>query len=59
MKLVQHTYSCMFGTFLFNNEAERTDQMLSGNTASVWSLLNALKPQLTNRLYNPGAHKVN
>lgn len=58
IKLLQHTYSCMFGTFLFNNEKDRLDTGMSGDTACVWSLLDTLRTQLTNKLYSPGAHKV-
>ena len=48
----------MFGTFLFNNEKERQSEQLMSETVSVWSLLESMKPELSNKLYTPGLHKV-
>lgn len=35
-RLLYHTYSCQYGTFLFNNEKERKDANVAGRTRSVW-----------------------
>jgi len=48
---VQHTYSCLFGTFLCNTVKERNALSLELKTASVWSLLSQLK--FRNNLYAP------
>lgn len=57
LKLVQHTYSCLFGTFLCNTQKERVSESLHRHTASVWRLLEDKK--FVNRLYAPTAeHEV-
>ncbi|XP_067938359.1 myotubularin-related protein 2-like [Watersipora subatra] len=58
VRLVHHTYSRMFGTFLFNNEKERQAEKMHQETTSVWSVLEAMKSELINRLYTPGLYKV-
>lgn len=51
VKLVHHTYSCLFGTFLCNTSQERIKHELDTQTASVWSLLQ--DKQFYNKLYSP------
>ncbi|WAR04039.1 MTMR3-like protein [Mya arenaria] len=51
VKLVQHTYSCLFGTFLCNTLRERQANKLSENTASIWALLSL--NNFHNQLYTP------
>ncbi|XP_033747219.1 myotubularin-related protein 3-like [Pecten maximus] len=53
VKLVQHTYSCLFGTFLCNTTQERQKEELDKRTASVWSLLNLKNKRFLNHLYCP------
>ncbi|VDI78779.1 myotubularin-related protein 3/4 [Mytilus galloprovincialis] len=53
VKLMQHTYSHLFGTFLCNNTRERESNQLNLRTASVWSLLNNKNNKFTNHLYCP------
>ncbi|XP_021374659.1 myotubularin-related protein 3-like isoform X1 [Mizuhopecten yessoensis] len=53
VKLVQHTYSCLFGTFLCNTTRERQKEELEKRTASVWSLLNLKNKRFLNHLYCP------
>lgn len=48
VKLAQHTYSNLFGTFLCNTKQERVERV-NDNTFSVWSFLNA--PNFRNHLY--------
>lgn len=55
---MQHVYSCMFGTFLFNNEQEREKDSLSPQLISIWSYLSSGHTQFINKLYTPNAHKV-
>lgn len=58
IKLVQHTYSRLFGTFLCNNAQERKKAKLKTKTASVWSLLLSDNKRFTNYLYNPLTDQV-
>lgn len=53
VKLMQHTYSHLFGTFLCNSIKERETSQLSQRTASVWSLLNNKNNNFINHLYCP------
>lgn len=50
VKLAQHTYSNLFGTFLCNTQQERAKNIY-GKTFSVWEFLNA--PCFRNHLYAP------
>lgn len=52
VKLVQHTYSCLFGTFLCNNAKERSEKHIQERTCSVWSLLRAGNRSFKNLLYS-------
>ncbi|KAF1388852.1 hypothetical protein PFLUV_G00067020 [Perca fluviatilis] len=52
VKLVQHTYSCLFGTFLCNSGKEREDRHVQERTCSVWSLLRPANRTLRNMLYS-------
>ncbi|XP_041643775.1 myotubularin-related protein 3 isoform X2 [Cheilinus undulatus] len=52
VKLVQHTYSCLFGTFLCNSGKEREDRHVQERTCSVWSLLRPANRTLKNMLYS-------
>ncbi|XP_062845186.1 myotubularin-related protein 4 isoform X2 [Trichomycterus rosablanca] len=53
VKLVQHTYSCLYGTFLCNNAQEREARTVYKRTCSVWSLLRAGNKNFQNFLYIP------
>uniref|UniRef100_A0A3B4FKU8 phosphatidylinositol-3,5-bisphosphate 3-phosphatase n=1 Tax=Pundamilia nyererei TaxID=303518 RepID=A0A3B4FKU8_9CICH len=52
VKLVQHTYSCLFGTFLCNSGKDREDRHVQERTCSVWSLLRPANRSLRNMLYS-------
>ncbi|KAK3580803.1 hypothetical protein CHS0354_025144 [Potamilus streckersoni] len=56
VKLVQHTYSCLFGTFLCNMESDRRKHNVRDHTASLWSLL--CDKRFCNLLYEPNKHVV-
>ncbi|XP_064210257.1 myotubularin-related protein 3 isoform X2 [Anguilla rostrata] len=58
VKLVQHTYSCLFGTFLCNSGKEREDQHIQERTCSVWSLLRPANRALRNMLYSSHSETV-
>ncbi|XP_076867817.1 phosphatidylinositol-3,5-bisphosphate 3-phosphatase MTMR4 isoform X2 [Brachyhypopomus gauderio] len=53
VKLAQHTYSCLYGTFLCNNARERETRNIYKRTCSVWSLLRAGNKNFQNFLYIP------
>uniref|UniRef100_A0AAV2J8G7 phosphatidylinositol-3,5-bisphosphate 3-phosphatase n=1 Tax=Knipowitschia caucasica TaxID=637954 RepID=A0AAV2J8G7_KNICA len=53
VKLVQHTYSCLYGTFLCNNAREREAKNMYKRTCSVWSLLRVANKNFQNFLYVP------
>ncbi|XP_060737230.1 myotubularin-related protein 3 isoform X1 [Tachysurus vachellii] len=58
VKLVQHTYSCLFGTFLCNSKKEREDQHIQERTCSVWSLLHPANCSFKNMLYSSQSEMV-
>ncbi|KAF7648599.1 hypothetical protein LDENG_00154020, partial [Lucifuga dentata] len=58
VKLVQHTYSCLFGTFLCNSGNEREDRHVQERTCSVWSLLRPANRTLRNMLYSSHSETV-
>uniref|UniRef100_A0A1A7WHX5 phosphatidylinositol-3,5-bisphosphate 3-phosphatase n=1 Tax=Iconisemion striatum TaxID=60296 RepID=A0A1A7WHX5_9TELE len=58
VKLVQHTYSCLFGTFLCNSGKEREDRHVQERTCSVWSLLRPANRTLRNMLYSSHSESV-
>ncbi|XP_072284692.1 phosphatidylinositol-3,5-bisphosphate 3-phosphatase MTMR4 isoform X2 [Pyxicephalus adspersus] len=58
VKLVQHTYSCLYGTFLANNPCEREQRNINKRTCSVWSLLRTGNKNFHNLLYMPGGELV-
>ncbi|XP_036132100.1 myotubularin-related protein 3 isoform X4 [Molossus molossus] len=58
VKLVQHTYSCLFGTFLCNNSKERGEKHTQERTCSVWSLLRAGNKAFKNLLYSSQSEAV-
>uniref|UniRef100_A0A8C9YQV0 phosphatidylinositol-3,5-bisphosphate 3-phosphatase n=1 Tax=Sander lucioperca TaxID=283035 RepID=A0A8C9YQV0_SANLU len=58
VKLVQHTYSCLFGTFLCNSGKEREDRHVQERTCSVWSLLRPANRTLRNMLYSTHSETV-
>ncbi|XP_061658667.1 myotubularin-related protein 4 isoform X4 [Syngnathoides biaculeatus] len=58
VKLVQHTYSCLYGTFLCNNAREREARNIDKRTCSVWSLLRTGNKNFQNFLYIPSQDMV-
>ncbi|KAG7515598.1 hypothetical protein JOB18_012198 [Solea senegalensis] len=58
VKLVQHTYSCLYGTFLCNNAREREAKNIYKRTCSVWSLLRSGNKNFQNFLYIPSHDMV-
>ncbi|KAK7070785.1 Myotubularin-related protein 4 [Halocaridina rubra] len=57
VKLAQHVYSNLFGTFLCNSSQERSQAEIGERTYSVWSFLRLNRHRYTNYLYTP-THQV-
>ena len=51
-RLLYHLYSCQYGTFLYNNERERTETHISSKTRSVWDYFISRKEQFLNDRYD-------
>ena len=49
--ILDHLYSCLFGTFLFNSEKERRDNKLSTRSQSLWSFINSKRSVFLNPMY--------
>uniref|UniRef100_A0A0P6J551 phosphatidylinositol-3,5-bisphosphate 3-phosphatase n=1 Tax=Aedes aegypti TaxID=7159 RepID=A0A0P6J551_AEDAE len=49
--ILDHLYSCRFGTFLYNTERERVQNDLKNRTVSLWSFINSSHEQYRNPLY--------
>ncbi|KAG0721169.1 Myotubularin-related protein 3 [Chionoecetes opilio] len=53
VKLAQHVYSNLFGTFLCNSSQERVQADIGDRSYSVWAFLKVNKQRYTNYLYIP------
>ncbi|XP_067257743.1 myotubularin-related protein 1a isoform X2 [Chanodichthys erythropterus] len=49
--ILDHLYSCLFGTFLYNSEQERVEKALNSKTVSLWSYINSQPEDFTNPFY--------
>ncbi|XP_047661913.1 myotubularin-related protein 1b isoform X1 [Tachysurus fulvidraco] len=56
--ILDHLYSCLFGTFLYNSEQERTSKGVFTKTVSLWSYMNSQAEDFTNPLYLNYEHHV-
>ncbi|XP_044002775.1 myotubularin-related protein 3 isoform X3 [Aphidius gifuensis] len=56
VKLAQHTYSQLFGTFLCNTRQERLHLSIRERTFSVWKFLNS--SSFLNHLYSPTKNQI-
>ena len=54
--VLDHLYSCLFGTFLYNCESERRNNDVHSKTVSLWSYINSQKDEFTNALYAAHLH---
>lgn len=50
--ILDHLYSCLFGTFLCNSEAQRVKEDLRNKTSSLWSFINSHSDDFINPLYS-------
>lgn len=49
--ILDHLYSCLFGTFLYNSEQQRVKENVRERTQSLWSMVNSDIEEYTNPLY--------
>lgn len=49
--VLDHLYSCLFGTFLFNSDKERRENKVHTRTQSLWSFVNSSRPLYLNPMY--------
>ena len=49
--ILDHLYSCLFGTFLCNSELQRNNQQIRLKTVSLWSFINSNVNSFINSLY--------
>ncbi len=50
--VLDHLYSCLFGTFLCNSDKERRQSGVHGKTQSLWSFVNYRREMFLNPSYN-------
>jgi len=55
--ILEHLYSCLFGTFLYNCERERRKEKVPEETVSLWSFINCQREEFTNPLYAALVHQ--
>ncbi|XP_038630276.1 myotubularin-related protein 1b isoform X2 [Scyliorhinus canicula] len=51
LTILDHLYSCLFGTFLYNCEQQRVKEEVQTNTVSLWSYINSQLEEFTNPFY--------
>ncbi|KAM4611918.1 myotubularin-related protein 1a isoform 2-T2 [Polymixia lowei] len=56
--VLDHLYSCLFGTFLYNSEQERVAKQVQTKTVSLWSYINSQPEDFTNPFYVDYEHHV-
>nr|XP_020450592.1 myotubularin-related protein 2-like isoform X4 [Monopterus albus] len=56
--MLDHLYSCLFGTFLYNSEKERAAKEVQTQTVSLWSYINSQPEDFTNPFYVDYEHHV-
>lgn len=49
--ILDHLYSCLFGTFLYNSEKQRNDRNVKRTTQSLWSMVNSSIEDYTNPMF--------
>lgn len=56
--ILDHVYSCLFGTFLYNSELERVNKEVQSTTVSLWSYINSQPEDFTNPFFVDYEHHV-
>ncbi|KAK2188568.1 hypothetical protein NP493_128g03026 [Ridgeia piscesae] len=57
MVVLDHLYSCLFGTFLGNCDMQRFKEGVRDKTVSLWSYVNCQLEEFTNPLFAPYVHQ--
>lgn len=57
LSIMENLFSCLYGTFLCNNDKERDDLKLKKTTASLWTYINTNISKYTNPHYNSSTSK--
>uniref|UniRef100_A0A915JYV0 phosphatidylinositol-3,5-bisphosphate 3-phosphatase n=1 Tax=Romanomermis culicivorax TaxID=13658 RepID=A0A915JYV0_ROMCU len=52
LTILEHLFSCRFGTFLYNSEMQRNKEQVREKTPSLWSFINCNAEYYLNPLYN-------
>lgn len=52
MTVIDHSYSCLFGTFLCNSEHQKVRENIKNKTVSLWSMINSNLSEYVNPLYS-------
>lgn len=50
--ILEHLYSCLFGTFLCNSESIRVKEEVKSKSVSLWSCMNSHLEDFTNPMYS-------
>lgn len=50
--VIDHSFSCLFGTFLCNSEQQRSKENIKSRTNSLWSMINSKPDDYLNPLYS-------
>lgn len=50
--ILDHSFSCLFGTFLCNSEYQRAKEGVKNKTVSLWSFINSYPNEYLNPLYS-------
>uniref|UniRef100_A0A667XG79 Myotubularin n=1 Tax=Myripristis murdjan TaxID=586833 RepID=A0A667XG79_9TELE len=58
LTILDHLYSCRFGTFLYNCESARDQHEVRLKTVSLWSLVNSSNDIYLNPFYTPESGRV-
>ncbi|XP_006632800.1 myotubularin isoform X1 [Lepisosteus oculatus] len=56
--ILDHLYSCRFGTFLYNCESARDANEVKTKTVSLWSMINSDKSKYLNPFYTMECNRV-
>ena len=49
--ILDHLYSCLYGTFLYNTDKERREHKVKSRTKSLWSFINTKRNIFLNPMY--------
>ncbi|XP_048369899.1 myotubularin-related protein 1 isoform X5 [Sphaerodactylus townsendi] len=49
--ILDHLYSCLFGTFLYNSEHQRIKEEIAARSVSLWSYINSQLDEFSNPFY--------